>query len=61
MKMKDYITFPTYPQDIRKVKAGFFSKTGFPNVIGVIDGTLIPSKHPVMMNPCMYFGKGIMR
>ena len=44
--MKDYITFPTDPGDIRKVKAGFFNKTEFPNVIGVIDGTLIPIKAP---------------
>ena len=46
MKVKDYITFPTDSEDICKVMAGFFNKTGFPSIIGVIDRTLILTKAP---------------
>ena len=58
MKVKDYITFSTDPEELRKVKAGFFNKTGFPNVIGVIDGTLIPIKGPSDDEPLYVCRKG---
>ena len=44
MKVKEYSAFPTDLEDVHKVEAGVFNKTGFPNIIGVIDGTLIPIK-----------------
>jgi hypothetical protein len=36
----DNIKFP--PADMRRVKEGFHSNAQIPNVIGAIDGTLIP-------------------
>lgn len=45
-----------FPESIRKfnqVKQQFFDIAGFPNVIGLIDGTLIPIKAPVQ-NEAIY-------
>ena len=39
------IKFPPV-EELREVKRGFFDMRGFPNVIGCIDGTLIPIKTP---------------
>ena len=34
--------FPSTNEELRKVKDGFHSIANFPNVVGAIDGTLIP-------------------
>lgn len=38
----DNIRFPTSQQELKKVKDEFFNIQGFPNVVGAIDGTLVP-------------------
>lgn len=38
----DNIRFPTSQQELKKVKDEFFNIKGFPNVVGAIDGTLVP-------------------
>jgi hypothetical protein len=45
-KAGDYIKFPTIADDIAKVKQGFGAQFGFPNVLGVIDGTHIMIQAP---------------
>ena len=40
------ISFPNTVEDLRRVKEDFFEISHFPNVCGVIDGTLIPIKAP---------------
>ena len=51
-RVKNYITFP------RKIKQGFYDINGFPNVIGAIDGTLIPIKGPSVDEPAYVCRKG---
>ena len=41
-----YIKFPTTDAEMRNVKENFFQVAGFPNVLGAIDGTLVPIKGP---------------
>ena len=41
-----YIKFPTSPVDIQQTKMAFYEIANFPNVLGTIDGTLIPIKAP---------------
>ena len=43
-----WIKFPGTDRDIhvRQTKQGFFELCGIPNVLGAIDGTLIPIKRP---------------
>lgn len=44
----DIIKFPSDEQEINAIKLGFYEKTGFPGVIGCIDGThisIIPPAH----------------
>ena len=36
------IQFPSDPTDLVRVKADFMKVADFPNVVGAIDGTLIP-------------------
>nr|XP_019924707.2 putative nuclease HARBI1 [Crassostrea gigas] len=36
------ITFPSTPEEQKRVKDGFYKIAHFPNVVGAIDGTLIP-------------------
>lgn len=36
------INFPTTADELKRVKDGFYKIAHFPNVIGTIDGTLIP-------------------
>ena len=38
----DTIHFPITAEDLRRVKTGFFRLGKIPNVIGAVDGTLIP-------------------
>lgn len=42
------ISFPTSEEEKRNVKMGFFQKTGFPSILGCVDGThvriIAPSK-----------------
>lgn len=37
-----HIDFPTDAQTLLKMKEGFYAIAHFPNVVGAIDGTLIP-------------------
>lgn len=41
-----YIQFPTDGRRILRIKEGFMDATGFPNVLGCVDGSLIPIKAP---------------
>ena len=45
-RVGDYIKFPTTDAEMRNVKEKFFQVAGFPNVLGAIDGTLVPIKGP---------------
>ena len=45
-RVDNYISFPTTDAAIRTVKDTFFHVAGFPNVLGAIDGTLVPIKGP---------------
>ena len=45
-RVGDYIKFPTTDAEMRNVKENFFQVAGFPNVLGAIDGTLVPIKGP---------------
>jgi hypothetical protein len=36
------IVFPSTKEELRQIKDGFHSIANFPNVVGAIDGTLIP-------------------
>ena len=40
------ISFPSTAESINSVKQGFHGIRGFPNVIGAVDGTLVPIKPP---------------
>ena len=42
----DNIKFPTRDEDVLNIKRNFFTIAAFPNVIGAIDGTLIPINVP---------------
>ena len=45
-RVNNYISCPTTDAAIRTVKDTFFHVAGFPNVLGAIDGTLVPIKGP---------------
>ena len=57
-RVKNYITFPREYEELRKIKQGFYDINGFPNVIGAIDGTLIPIKGPSVDEPAYVSRKG---
>ena len=40
------INFPVTANDLLRAKQGFYAVAGFPNVIGAVDGTLVPIKTP---------------
>ncbi|XP_041365203.1 putative nuclease HARBI1 [Gigantopelta aegis] len=42
----DFIKFPNDLTSKRKIKEGFYEIAGFPDVLGCIDGTLIPIMRP---------------
>ena len=46
VKGKDVIRFPSSPQRLNEIKAGFKQIANFPNVIGLIDCTHIPVRVP---------------
>lgn len=46
MLAKNLIKFPRTEEEMNKVKQNFFQKYGFPNILGVVDGTHIPIKSP---------------
>lgn len=41
-QMLDNIRFPSSQQSINAIKQNFYDVARFPNVVGAIDGTLIP-------------------
>jgi hypothetical protein len=44
VEMKDtFIKWPQTPEKLSSIKNGFYQKAGFPNVVGCIDGTHVPS------------------
>lgn len=45
-RSKEFIKMPTGHEELRNAKLNFFLKKGFPNVIGVIDGSHIPISSP---------------
>ncbi|ODM99490.1 putative nuclease HARBI1 [Orchesella cincta] len=52
LSLKDQvIIFPDTPEEINRTKQAFYNVDGFPNVLGVIDGTHIPIKAPVRNEP----------
>ena len=42
----NYISFPNDKDLQDEISRGFYSLAGFPNVVGVIDGTQIPIQRP---------------
>ncbi|KAI4902330.1 hypothetical protein NFI96_018365, partial [Prochilodus magdalenae] len=44
--LDERITFPKTPEDIARVNQGFHGIADIPQVIGVIDGTLVPIARP---------------
>ncbi|ODM87280.1 putative nuclease HARBI1 [Orchesella cincta] len=52
LSLKDQvIIFPDTPEERNRTKQAFYNIDGFPNVLGVIDGTHIPIKAPVRNEP----------
>ena len=47
-RINNYITFPSEEQGRISVKQGFYERANFPNVLGAIDGSLIPIKKPTV-------------
>ena len=50
----DNIYFPWSAEDQTRVKLGFYRISGFPKVIGAVDGTLIPIKRPPITEEAAY-------
>ena len=44
--VRNFIKFPSTPDDLFRTKAAFYTKYRMPNVIGLIDGSLISIKGP---------------
>lgn len=55
----EVIQFPTSQQDVIANKHAFHAITGFPNVIGAVDGTHIPIKSPITHEEAYVNRKGI--
>ncbi len=49
--VRQFISVPTAPGEIRQIKEDFFNIARFPNVIGVIDGTHVQIQAPVVDEP----------
>ena len=43
---RQFIKFPEEREDIRTTKEDFFDIAGFPNILGAVDGSLVPIKSP---------------
>lgn len=43
---RDFIKFPESDQELASVSSMFYSKFGFPNIVGAIDGTHIEMRRP---------------
>lgn len=56
--MKDEVRLPSSPEEWVKVAAGFYEKTGVPNIIGALDGKHIKIKCPANSNSAFYSYKG---
>ena len=54
----EYIQFPTTEAQQRQVKADFHGIANFPNVLGSIDGSIIPIRGPVSDEPVFVSRKG---
>ena len=44
--INEYVAFPQEENGIRVLKQGFYDRSNFPNVVGGVDGSLIPIKKP---------------
>ena len=51
-----FIRFETDPQTLTNISNGFFDMYGFPNCVGLLDGTQIPIFRPYK-NPEMYVNR----
>lgn len=54
---KAEIKFPTNEQEKNSIKIGFFEKTGFPGVIGCVDGTHVKIIKPRFDVQHLYYNR----
>ncbi|KAL2087184.1 hypothetical protein ACEWY4_018243 [Coilia grayii] len=58
LHLAERMSFPSTPEDIRRVNQGFHAIAGLPRVIGAIDGTLVPIATPSTHGPRYICCKG---
>ncbi|KAL2099465.1 hypothetical protein ACEWY4_005945 [Coilia grayii] len=58
LHLAERMSFPSTPEDIRRVNQGFHAVAGLPRVIGAIDGTLVPIATPSTHGPRYICRKG---
>ena len=49
--IKQFAGTITFPEHLKKIKEDFYSIANFPNVVGIVDGTLIPIVAPQYDEP----------
>ncbi|KAG9283459.1 putative nuclease HARBI1 [Astyanax mexicanus] len=58
LQLNERMTFPSSAEDIARVNHSFHAIANFPQVIGVIDGTLIQIARPSLNEPAYFSRKG---